>query len=184
MMPSLPSATALTAGASVTIENIMSEAAATARGVGTRRMPEATSGSLLLLLRFQPVTTCPAVISPSPMPQPIAPSPTTPRFMRSPRKISRGDDDAEREQRLGPALRHRPWNTGAVRPSANGGSVDHDLDLIAGAHALPGAEAVEHAKAFDRAVGNRHATRQALDRVIGPNRDNSDVQRLCCLAFR
>src|SRR5262245_35213052 len=174
-MPSLPSATALTAGASVTTENTISEAAATARGVGASRMPEATSGSLLLLLRFQPVTTCPAVMSRATMPEPIAPSPTTPTFMRSPRKISRCDDDAEREQRLGLALGYRPWDTSAVRPSANGGSVDYDLDLIAGAHAFPGAEAVEHAKAFDRAVGNRHATRQALDRVIRPNRDNSDV---------
>src|SRR5439155_1617018 len=47
-----------------------------------------------------------------------------------------------------------------------------------------GAKAVEHAKAFDRAVGDRHATREALNRVIRPNRDDPDVQRLCRLAFR
>src|SRR6266516_3334584 len=58
MMPSPPSATARTAAASVTIENTTSEAAATARGVGARRMPA-----------------------------PMAPSPTKPMFMRSPRNV-------------------------------------------------------------------------------------------------
>src|SRR6266699_3545468 len=56
MTPSPPSATARTAAASVTIENTTSEAAATARGVGARRMPAAINGSALFLLRFQPVT--------------------------------------------------------------------------------------------------------------------------------
>ena len=55
-MPSGPSATALTAAESVTIENTISEASATARGVAANAMPAAISGSALSRDRFQPVT--------------------------------------------------------------------------------------------------------------------------------
>src|SRR6266516_3148578 len=73
--------------ASVTIENTTSEAAATARGVGARRMPAAINGSAFCLLRFQPVTAWPAAMSRGTMPAPMAPSPTKPMFMRSPRNV-------------------------------------------------------------------------------------------------
>src|SRR5260370_185599 len=89
MMPAPPSATARTAAASVTIENTTSEAAATARGVGPSRMPAAINGSAFCLLRFQPVTAWPAAMSRGTMPGPMAPSPTKPMFMPSPRKKPR-----------------------------------------------------------------------------------------------
>src|SRR5262245_6964833 len=85
MMPSAPSATDRTAAASVTIENTISAAAAAARGVSTKRMPAAISGSAFSLLRFQPVTACPAAMSRGTMPLPMAPSPTKPMSIHSPR---------------------------------------------------------------------------------------------------
>ena len=44
-------------------------------------------------------------------------------------------------------------------------SLDHNLDLVAGIGVVVGTKPVEDAKAVDRAVGDRHAARQALDRV-------------------
>src|SRR5262245_24811478 len=85
MMPSAPSATDRTAAASVTIENTISAAAAAARGVGAKRMPAAISGSAFCLLRFQPVTACPAAMSLGTMPLPMAPSPTKAMSIHSPR---------------------------------------------------------------------------------------------------
>ena len=84
-MPSAPSATDLTAAASVTIENTRSAAAAAARGVAAKRMPAWISGSALSLLRFQPVTAWPAAMSRGTMPAPMAPSPTKPMSIHSPR---------------------------------------------------------------------------------------------------
>src|SRR5262249_29545609 len=102
MMPSPPSATALTAAASVTIENTTSAPAAAARGVGAKRIPAAMSGSAFALLRVQPVTEWPAAMSRGAMPAPIAPSPTKPMSMplTSHHRVKR-DDAAERQQRLG-----------------------------------------------------------------------------------
>ena len=79
-MPSGPSATALTAAESVTIENTISEASATARGVAANAMPAAISGSALSRERFQPVTVCPAAISRGTISAPMAPRPTNPMF--------------------------------------------------------------------------------------------------------
>src|SRR5262245_41936698 len=81
MMPSGPSAISRTAAASVTIENTMSEAAATARGLSAKRIPALISGSALVRERFQPVTAWPAAISRGTMPAPMAPSPMNPIFM-------------------------------------------------------------------------------------------------------
>ena len=78
MMPSGPSAIPRTAAASVTIENTMSEAAATARGLSAKCMPAWISGSALARERFQPVTVWPAAISRGTMPAPMAPSPINP----------------------------------------------------------------------------------------------------------
>src|SRR5262245_14685187 len=85
MTPSAPSATDRTAAASVTIEKTISAAAAAARGVGAKRMPAAMSGSAFSLLRFQPVTACPAAMSLGTMPPPMAPSPTKAMSIHSPR---------------------------------------------------------------------------------------------------
>src|SRR5262249_42157905 len=63
-------------------------------------------------------------------------------------------------------------------------SLDHDLDLVAGIGVIVGTKPVEDAKALDPAVGDRHAARQALDRVTGCDGHDLDVQRLCRLAFR
>src|SRR5215472_8488916 len=63
-------------------------------------------------------------------------------------------------------------------------SLDHDLDLVAGIGVVVGTKPVEDAKALDRAVGDRHAARQALDRVTACDGHDLDVQRLCRLAFR
>ena len=57
--------------------------AATARGVSAQRMPAAISGSALSLLRFQPVTVCPAAISRGTMTAPMAPRPTNPMFIHA-----------------------------------------------------------------------------------------------------
>ncbi len=81
MMPSGPSATARTAGASVTIENTISEAAAASRAVAAKRMPDLISGSALSRLRLKPMTVCPAAMSRGTMPTPMAPSPTKPMFI-------------------------------------------------------------------------------------------------------
>src|SRR3954466_5626304 len=114
MMPSAPSATDLTAAASVTIENTMSAAAAAARGVGAKRIPALISGSALSLLRFQPVTVWPAAMSLGTMPAPMAPSPTNPMFIHSPRseRMLTGlrearsvDDDEQIGGRLGTRYR-------------------------------------------------------------------------------
>jgi hypothetical protein len=56
MMPSGPSATAFTAVASVTMENTISEPAATARGVSANTIPAAIRGVAFSRERFQPVT--------------------------------------------------------------------------------------------------------------------------------
>src|SRR5262245_43846514 len=85
MTPSAPSATDRTAAASVTIEKTISAAAAAARGVGAKRMPAAMSGPAFCLLRFQPVTACPAAMSLGTMPLPMAPSPTKAMSIHSPR---------------------------------------------------------------------------------------------------
>ena len=83
-MPSGPSATAFTAAESVTIENTISDAAATARGVSAHFMPAAISGSALSRDLFQPVTVCPAAISRGTISSPMAPRPTNPMFTHSP----------------------------------------------------------------------------------------------------
>src|SRR5262245_36734308 len=85
MMPSAPSATDRTAAASVTIENTISASAAATRGVSAKAMPAAMSGSAFSLLRFQPMTACPAAMSLGTMPLPMAPSPTKPMSIHSPR---------------------------------------------------------------------------------------------------
>ena len=58
--PFSPSATLRTAAPSVTIENVTSEAAATAAGVAADRIPFSTSGAPRSCERFHPVTRCPA----------------------------------------------------------------------------------------------------------------------------
>src|SRR5262249_46619276 len=63
-------------------------------------------------------------------------------------------------------------------------SLDHDLDRLAGIGVILGTKPVEDPEALDRAVGDRHAARQALDRVAGCDGHDLDVQRLCRLAFR
>src|SRR5665647_909940 len=62
MMPSLSSATAFTALASVTMEKTISDFFATAHGVSAQAIPALMSGSALSRDRFQPVTRCPAFI--------------------------------------------------------------------------------------------------------------------------
>src|SRR6266511_1747940 len=84
MMPSGPSATSLTAAASVTIENTISDALAAARGVSAKRMPALINACAFSRDRFQPVTVCPAAIRRGTIPAPMAPSPMNPMFMRSP----------------------------------------------------------------------------------------------------
>src|SRR2546430_300908 len=202
MMPSSPSAIAFTAAASVTIENTTSEPAATARGVSARRIPRAMRGSAFCLLRFQPITAWPAAMSRGTMPAPMAPRPTKPMFMRSPRwrRVSRAQRSmSEREwcaadpgplrvavpdQRCtAPQVLRAAPRPGHVN-SDFGRSLDHDFDLVAGIGVVVGSKPVEDAKALDRAVGHRHAARQALDRVTACDGHDLDVQRLCRLAFR
>ena len=78
-MPSGPSATALTAAESVTMENTISEACGhRARRARPNAMPAAISGSALSRDRFQPVTVCPAAISRGTISSPMAPRPTNP----------------------------------------------------------------------------------------------------------
>src|SRR6266508_2946617 len=149
MMPSSPSATACTAAASVTIENTISAPLAAARGESAHRMPDLISGSALSWLRFQPVTVCPAAISRGTMPAPMAPSPTNPMFIHSPR----------------------------------GGSLHHDLHLVAGVHPFAGRQPVEDAESLHRAIGDHHPARQPLDRVAGPGGHHPQVQGLGRLAL-
>src|SRR5260370_25174229 len=202
MMPSPLSATTRTAAASVTIENTTSEAAATARGVGASRMPAAIKGSAFCLLRFQPVTAWPAAMSRGAMPAAMAPRPTKPMFMRSPRwrRVSRAQRSmSEREwcaADLGPLRVAVPDQRctapqvlrAAPRPghvnSDCGRSLDHDLDQVAGIGVVVGSKPVEDAKALDRAVSHRHAARQALARVTACGGLDLDVQRLCRLPCR
>src|SRR5262245_36211670 len=80
MIPSAPSAIERTASPSVTMESTTSEAAATARGVSPQRMPAAIKAAALSLLRFQPVTVCPAACRRGTIPWPITPRPTNPTF--------------------------------------------------------------------------------------------------------
>ena len=56
-------------------------------GIVPRLMPAATNGSAFFLLRFQPVTAWPAAMSRGTMPAPMAPRPTKPMFMPSPRNV-------------------------------------------------------------------------------------------------
>src|SRR6516162_6483971 len=202
MMPSPPSATARTAAASVTIENTTSEAAATARGVGASRMPAAINDSAFCLLRFQPVTAWPAAMSRGTMPAPMAPRPTKPMFMPSPRWISRSAMMPPNRRKgyprddfwlaSSPAKAGDPVTTECTMildaPPSRGmtaeDSLDHDLDLVAGIGVVVGSKPVEDAKALERAVGHRHAARQALDGVTACDGHDLDVQRLCRLAFR
>src|SRR5262249_481603 len=82
------------------------------------------------------------------------------------------------------ASRHRRRCCALACPNWWYRSLDHDLDLVAGIDAIVGTKPIEDAKALDRAVGDRHAARQALDRVTGCDRHDLDAQRLCRLAFR
>src|SRR5262245_6703779 len=77
-MPSVPRAIARTASESVTMENMISDRSATARGVSAQRMPDLISALALSQDRFQPVTSCPAAMRRGTISCPIAPSPTKP----------------------------------------------------------------------------------------------------------
>ena len=79
----------MTAAASVTMENTISERSATARGVSAQRMPAAIRSSALSRERFQPVTACPAFIRRGTINCPIAPRPTNPMSMRGPQRVAR-----------------------------------------------------------------------------------------------
>src|SRR4029078_1340604 len=77
-IPSLPRAIARTAFKWVTMENMISDRSATARGVSAQRMPDLISALALSRDRFQPVTSCPAAMRRGTISCHIAPSPMKP----------------------------------------------------------------------------------------------------------
>src|ERR1700740_3783861 len=82
--PSGPSATVFSASVFVTMHNVISAAAETARGVSPHFMPRSTSHCAFARVRLYPVTTCPLSSSRLTIWPPITPSPMKPTFaMRS-----------------------------------------------------------------------------------------------------
>src|SRR6266849_4665737 len=82
MMPFSPSARERTAAESVTIEKTISDSRDASRGDSAQSIPSLNMGPAFSLVRFQPVTVCPAASKRGTMAWPMSPSPRKPIFTK------------------------------------------------------------------------------------------------------